>query len=255
MIRIVVVDDEALARERVRQLAGKIADLEFVGECEDGEMALRVVREQRPDLLLLDVQMPKLDGFQMLERLPSECMPVVIFTTAFDQHAVRAFDTHAVDYLMKPLQTDRFARAIEKVRGRLATQAHQVQVQDILALLADKTPLSTANKYLTRITIRGDDEVLVVRTADIEAFETAGNYIVAHAGPVSHVIRDNLSALESQLDPQRFLRVSRSALVNLDHVRAVQPLFKGEHAILLQNGKKITLTRGVREIERALRFS
>ncbi len=197
-----------------------------------------MVRAERPDLLFLDVQMLELDGFQVLERLPSECMPAVFFTTAFDRHAVHAFDTHAVDYLMKPLLPVRFAQAMDKVRGRLAMRTTQRHVHDLRALLADNSFANSGAGYLTRVTVRVDDGVLVVRTADIEAFETAGNYILAHAGAASHLVRDNLTTLESQLDPRRFLRVSRSALVNLDYVRAYSPCSRASRPSFCKTGRR-----------------
>jgi two-component system, LytTR family, response regulator len=255
MIRAAIVDDEPLARDRVRFLAANVSDLALVGESDGRDHAVRMISEVKPDLLFLDIQMPETNGFQLLERLPSHSIPTVIFTTAFDQHAVRAFETHAVDYLMKPLQAERFAIAVARAREQLAGRRSGAAADAILKMIADHTSLPAGSPYLTRITVRSNEKVVVVRTADVAVFEIAGNYVVAHVGSESHVIRESLRGLESQLDTRRFLRVSRSAIVNLDQISALQPLFKNEHAIVLRNGKQITMTCGLREVERALRFS
>ncbi len=248
-IRALIADDEPPARERVRHLLRDHPDIEIVAECADGPAAVAGVTEHAPDLLFLDVQMPGLDGFGVLAALPQEKLPVIIFTTAYDQHAVRAFDAHALDYLLKPFKPSRFKESVARARQHLAGKQAGAHTQSLIDLLTRReTP------RLTRITVKTGDRVIFVRVRDIECIESAGNYVVLHVHGEQHVLRETLTELESQLDPANFLRVSRSALVNLNHVKELQPLFKGDHAVILHSGKSIPMTRGLREVEKALRF-
>ncbi|HEX2747877.1 MAG TPA: response regulator [Verrucomicrobiales bacterium] len=248
-IRALIADDEPPARERVRHLLREHTDIEILGECGDGPEAVAAVKEYAPDLLFLDVQMPGLDGFGVLAALPQDKLPVVIFTTAYDQHAVRAFDAHALDYLLKPFKPARFKEAVQRAREHLAGKQAGAQTQNLIDLLARR-----AAPHLTRIPVKTGERVIFVRVRDIECIESAGNYVVLHTGGEQHVLRETLTDLESQLDPASFLRVSRSALVNLNHVKELQPMFKGDHAVILHSGRSIPMTRGLREVERALRF-
>ena len=257
-IRALIVDDEPLARERIRLLANDEPDLELIGECASGAEALAAIERDSPDLLFLDVQMPEMDGFELLQKLPRAGLPLVVFTTAFDKHAVRAFETHALDYLLKPFQADRFKAAVARAHEHLANQKASSAARGLLDLLATRQSSPAASNpthYLTRLTIKNDDRVVVIKIADIDSIESAGNYIAVNVGKESHILRETLNALETQLDPDQFLRVSRSAIVNLDRVKELQPMFKGEHIIVLQNGKRLTMTRGLlREVEQALKF-
>lgn len=255
-MRALIVDDEPLARQRIRLLARDEPDLQILGECADAADALAAIRRVHPDLLFLDVQMPEIDGFELLRKLPPEQLPVVIFTTAYDKHAVRAFEIHALDYLLKPFQPERFKAAVNRVRQHLANKNASSAASGLLDLLAarqNSSPLST--QYLTRLTAKTDDKVVVIKTADIDSIESAGNYVAVNAGKQTHILRETLNSLEKQLDPEKFLRVSRSAIVNLDRVKELQPMFKGEHIILLHNGKRLAMTRGLlRDLEQALKF-
>ena len=253
-IRALIVDDEPLARKRVRLLAEDDPLLEVIAECESGFDALPAVEHDRPDLLFLDVQMPEMDGFQLLDQIPRAHLPAVIFTTAYDRHAVRAFEKHALDYLLKPVQPDRFKAAVARAREHFANREASAAARGLLEILTARKTAETP-RYLTRITVKNDDRVVVIKTADIDSIESAGNYVAVNAGKESHILRETLNTLESQLDPEKFLRVSRSAIVNLDRVKELQPMFKGEHIILLQNGKQLAMSRGsLREIEHALKF-
>lgn len=275
--RALIVDDEPLARQRIRLLARDEPELEIVGECASGIDALAALQRDQPDLIFLDVQMPGMDGFQLLQQLPPDRLPVVIFTTAFDQHAVRAFEAHALDYLLKPFKAERFRAAVARAREHLTNQKAGVAARGLLALLGTGAPTppmpatpanptpnpasappptsTPAAPHLTRLTVRTDDKVIVLKTADIDSIESAGNYVAVYVGKESHILRDTLSALETQLDPERFLRISRSAIVNLDRIRELQPMFKGEHVVVLHNGRRLPMTRGLREVEQALKFS
>ncbi len=248
-IRAVIADDEPPARERVRHLLREHTEIEIIAECGNGPDTVAAVKEHAPDLLFLDIQMPGLDGFGVLAALPQDKLPIVIFTTAYDQHALRAFDAHALDYLLKPFKPARFKDAVQRARDQLAAKQAGANTQNLIDLLTRR-----AAPHLTRITAKTGDKVIFVKVRDIECIEAAGNYIVVHAGGQEHVLRETLSDLESQLDPANFLRVSRSALVNLNHVKELQPMFKGDHAVILQSGRKVAMTRGLREVEKALRF-
>jgi len=257
-IRALIVDDEPLARQRIRLLARDEPDLEIIGECASGHDALAAIERDPPALLFLDVQMPEMDGFELLQKLPREKLPAIIFTTAYDQHAVRAFETHALDYLLKPFKPERFQAAVARAREHLANREASTAARGLLDLLAARPnqPAAPATAhFLTRLTIKTDDKVVVLKTADIDSIESAGNYVAVNVGKESHILRETLGALETQLDPEIFLRVSRSAIVNLDRVKELQPMFKGEHVIVLHNGKRLPMTRGLREVEQALKFS
>lgn len=256
-IRALIVDDEPLARQRIRLLARDEPDLELIGECASGRDALVVIPRDPPDLLFLDVQMPEMDGFELLQKLPREHLPAVIFTTAYDQHAVRAFEAHALDYLLKPFKPERFKAAVARAREHLGNRQASTAARGLLDLLAarpNQPAAPAAAKFLARLTIKAVDKVVVLKTADIDSVESAGNYVAVNVGKESHILRETLGALESQLNPEKFLRISRSAIVNLDRVRELQPMFKGEHVIVLHNGKRLSMTRGLREVEQALRF-
>ena len=265
-IRALIIDDEPLARQRIRLLARAEPDLELIGECADGPAALLAIARDVPDLIFLDVQMPEMDGFELLEKLPRNRLPLVIFTTAYDQHAVRAFETHALDYLLKPFKPERLKAALARARDYLANQKASSAAQGLLDLLAARQiaagPVSATPamapvagpQILTRLTIRNDDKVTVLKTAEIDSIEAAGNYVAVHVGKDSHILRETLNALETQLDPEKFLRISRSTIVNLDRVKELQPMFKGEYTIVLHNNRRLAMTRGLREVEQALKF-
>ncbi len=251
-IRTIIVDDEPLARERVRSLLQDEPDIEVIDECADGRQALAALREQIPDLVFLDVQMPGLGGFDVLRELGSERMPLVIFVTAYDQHALKAFEVHALDYLLKPFKPARFKETLERARQTLANRDRRERAQDLAALLDRLKP---EREHLSRIPVRTGERVVFVKASQIEFLEAAGNYVVLHAGKENHVVRETLTALEEKLDPKQFIRLSRSVLVNVDQIKELQPLFKGEHAVVLHNGKQLTMTRGLREVQELLKFT
>jgi two-component system, LytTR family, response regulator len=251
-IRTLIVDDEPLARERVRSLLQHEPDIEILGECGNGNEAVEAIRKQSPDLLFLDVQMPGLGGFDVLRALGDHPMPLVIFVTAHDQHALKAFDVHALDYLLKPFKQARFKQTVQRARAALANQEAGAVSSKLLALLNQAKP---EREYLARIPVRNGDRLVFVKTDQLEYLESAGNYVVLHTGKENHVVRETLTGLEAKLDPKRFLRINRSTLVNLEQIKELQPLFKGEHAVLLHNGKQLTMTRGIREVQELLKFS
>lgn len=250
-IRAVIVDDEPLARQRVRLLLTEEADIDIVADYEDGLQAVEQITRLKPDLLFLDVQMPEMDGFDVLRQLPAELLPVVIFTTAYDKHALRAFDAHALDYLLKPFKPERFKQAIQRARELIANKQAGVAARGLLELLADHGP---AAPHLRRLTVKTPDRVLFVDVQDIDVIEAAGKYAVIHVGKHNHVLRETMSSLESHLPPERFFRISRSVIVNVEKIQELQPLFKGENVVVLKNGKSYPTTRPLREIQQRLEF-
>jgi two-component system LytT family response regulator len=245
-IRALIVDDEPLARERVRTVLREEADFEVVGECGDGPAAVRAITQLAPEVVFLDIQMPGQDGFAVLREVPRARLPVVIFVTAYDRHALKAFEAHALDYLLKPFKPARFQQAVERARELIRQRQAGAASQSLLALLG-QTPPQPA--YLSRIAVKTGERTRFLKVEQIDYAEAAGNYVVLHAGRENHVVRETLGALEARLDPKKFVRVSRAALVNVEQIKELQPLFKGEHVVVLHNGKHLPLTRGVRELQ------
>lgn len=248
-IRALIVDDEPLARERIRTLLRDEADMQIVGECGDGPAAVEAMKKEDPDLAFLDIQLPGLDGFGVLRALPKERMPIVIFVTAFDQHALKAFEAHALDYLLKPFKQARFKQAVQRAREQLAQRQAGAMSQGLLELLSQT---KSRREFVSRIAVKNGERTLFVKTEQIDYAEAAGNYVVLHTGKENHIVRETLGALEEKLDPKKFVRVSRSALVNVEQIKELQPTFKGEHVVRLHNGTQIPLTRGVRELQELL---
>jgi two-component system, LytTR family, response regulator len=253
-IRALIVDDEQLARQRVRLLLSEEPDVEVIGESEDGFEAVDQIQATRPDLVFLDVQMPDRDGFEVLRRVPQALLPVVIFTTAYDQHALRAFEANALDYLLKPFKPTRFKAAVQRARELIANKQAGVAARGLLALLGQMPPPSAARGQLTRLAVKTPGKVAFVELDQIQAIEAAGKYAVVHVGKDNHVLRETMTSLESHLPPQRFLRISRSVIVNLDQIQELQPMFKGENVVVLKNGKRYPTTRPIREIQQKLEF-
>jgi two-component system LytT family response regulator len=227
MIRVLIADDEPLARERIRELLSGRADIAIAGEARDGEEALRMIYETRPDLVLLDVQMPALDGFEVLAALEPERTPAVVFITAFDAYAVRAFEVHAADYLVKPFHRARFHEAVDRAIARRAGGAHH----------------SIVIRPLTRFVVKTAEEIYFVKADEVMWIESAGNYVKLHAADGEHVVRTSLRELEKRLDPAVFVRVHRSAVVSLDSVKKLEPYFHGEFIITLKDGSRLTSSR------------
>lgn len=251
-LRVLIVDDEPLARERIRSMLKDETDIEVVGECGDGAKAVAAIKNLSPDLLFLDVQMPGMDGFEVLRQLDRARLPVVIFVTAHDQHALKAFEVHALDYLLKPFKQARFRETLARARQTHADREAGKTSEALLKMLQGG---GSQRGFLNRIAVKTGERTLFVRSDQIDYAESAGNYVVLHAGKENHVIRETLTALEESLDPKKFMRISRSTLVNADRIKEIQPLFKGEHVVILQNGKQLNMTRGVRELEDLLKFS
>jgi two-component system LytT family response regulator len=249
MIRALIVDDEPLARRALSRLLRLEGDVEVVGECGDGETALALVQRLRPNLLFLDVRMPERDGFEVVEALGVADAPAVVFVTAYDQHALRAFEVHAVDYLLKPFSKDRLKMALDQVRQRVD---RAFDAKSLKEMLAEMRRQETQRKYLQRVPVALGGRIHLLPTAEIECIEAMGNYARLITRKQRFEIRETLSSLEKKLDPNRFVRIHRSTIVNLDCVKEIQSWFKGGHLVIMKNGSELRLSRYQREAIEAL---
>jgi two-component system LytT family response regulator len=248
-VRAVIADDEPLARERIRTLLSRFTQVTVVGEARDGNETLEMIRGLRPSLVFLDVQMPEMDGFAVLEKLDSASAPAIIFVTAYDAFALRAFEVHAIDYLLKPFTRARFTRAMEHTLQRLG-QGNDTGIEPGLLSLLES--IRFERKAQGRIAIRSEQGVYFVRISEIDWLEAFGNYVKVHVGSQEHLLRDSLKCFEERLDPNRFLRVHRSAVVNLDSIERLEPWFHGEYSVFLRDGTKLTSSRTYSERLRSL---
>jgi two-component system LytT family response regulator len=246
LIRTLIVDDEAPARSRLRHLLRDEPDFAVVGECANGHQALEVLRKDPLDVAFLDIQMPRLSGLDLCGQLavPGSTMPLVVFVTAFDEYAVRAFEVHAVDYLLKPFDRERFQKTLSHVRRQLQAPKPGALHARVAALLAEFRPEA---RQADRLVYRQSGRIIFIRTGSIDWIEADGNYLRVHAGAEAHHVRDTLGSIEGKLPARSFMRVSRSAIVNLDRVKELQPLFYGDYVVILQNGSRVNMSRTHRD--------
>ena len=258
-IRTLIVDDEPLARRNLRVLLEKDAQIEILGECGNGREAVKAIKSLSPDLVFLDIQMPELDGFDVLERAGTEHIQAIIFVTAFDQYALKAFDVHALDYLLKPFDDERFANALKRAKVQIEARGIDRLSERLLALLEERESERRQSKekdYLTRLMIKVANRVVLLKVDDIDFIEADGNYAKLHIGRKSHLLREKMNDLEGQLDPDRFVRIHRSTIVNLDRIREMHPHFNGDYIVVLEDGRQLRLSRTRREhLETKLRFN
>jgi len=248
-IRTLIVDDQLIAREALHHLLQHEPDLEIVGMAAYGCEAVESINRLAPDLVFLDVQMPDLDGFEVAAKINRTWMPIIIFVTARDDAALKAFDAHALDYIVKPCQAERLRLTLHRVRQQIqSNQTGEIQ-RKLDELLRD---LKVVSRYPERLTIKTNGRILFLRVTDIDLVEAADNYVKLHVGNETHLYRETMTALEEKLPPDHFLRISRSAIVNVESVKELHPLFHGEYKISLRNGTRVTLTRGYREQLRQL---
>jgi two-component system LytT family response regulator len=241
-IRTLIVDDEPLARENLRLRLRDAADFEVVGECRNGREAIAAIAARRPELLFLDVRMPDLDGFAVLEQVPEASMPAVVFVTAHDRFALAAFRVHALDYLLKPFDEERFAETLEVCRRRIAELRRPPDPEPCF-LLSDGPERGAR---VPRLVIKCRGRVFFVRVGDLDWVEAYGDYVRLHAGGRSYLLRKTMHEMEARLDPRAFARISRSAIVQLDRVRELAPLSRGEYRVRLAGGQELKLTRSYR---------
>lgn len=243
-LRTLIVDDEPLARERVRMMLGTHDDVAVVGEYGDGQQAIDAIRLHRPDLVFLDVQMPRVDGFGVLRALEGEVMPYVVFVTAYDQYALKAFEVHALDYVLKPFNAERFAQALQRARAAIASRNEQEAGVDKDRLRSLVASLTAEQREKQRIVVKSSGRVFFVKVDDIDWIEAEGNYVRLHMGAQSHLLRETMKGMESVLDASQFIRIHRSTIVNADRIRELQPLFHGEYAVILRDGTRLVASRG-----------
>jgi len=243
-VKTLIVDDEPLARERLRNLLSAEPGIEILGECGNGIEALELIEKRTPDLVFLDVQMPELDGFGVTAALEGQRMPAIVFVTAYDKFALKAFEVHAVDYLLKPFDRERFQKALGRALDRIKREQSNELGERLSNLVADLRP---ASKSPERFPIKADGRVLLVKTDEIDWIEAADNYVNLHVGKESHMIRETMSAIEARLPALKFLRISRSTIVNLDRIKELQPMFHGEYTVILHNGTRLTVSRSHRD--------
>jgi two-component system LytT family response regulator len=243
-IRVIIADDEPLGRERLRLLLAEESWIDLVAECADSPSAIAAIEKFRPGLVFLDVQMPGGSGFDVIEAIGADRMPFVVFVTAFDRYALRAFEVHALDYLLKPFDRDRFRDTLARAREQIERRSNGELERRLLELVQDLKP---AAQPLERFVVKAGGRVFFVRADEIEWIEAAGNYVKLHVGADAHLFRETMNAVESKLDPDLFFRIHRSHIVNIERVRELQPWFNGEYVVFLRSGTRLTLSRGYRE--------
>jgi two-component system LytT family response regulator len=241
-VRTLIVDDESLGRERLRQFLQKEPEVEVIGECADGQAAVEAIQQQSPELIFLDVQMPELDGFGVVETIGAESSPVIVFVTAHDNFALRAFEIHAVDYLLKPFDGERFQRALRRALEQVNQRESGALIQRQAALIAELK----AQRSAGRLAVKSGGHTVWVQLDEVDWIGAADNYTELHVGAKSHLLRETLSALEARLDPGKFVRVSRSAIVNAQRITEIKRLFYGGNELTLQSGTKLTVSRRYR---------
>jgi len=259
-IRAIIVDDEPLARRGLELRLQDAQDIEIVRQCANGREALAAITELHPDLMFLDIQMPGLSGFDVLAQVPQESLPMIVFVTAFDRFAIDAFEAHALDYLLKPVDDSRLARALERVRAQWQQRQAFAQREQLMAMLGDlngqgqiepeslaSQPSQRAGRYVTMLPIRVGRETLRLDVATIDWIDAAGDYMCVHAAGQTHVLRSTMRELEQMLEPQVFQRVHRSTIVNLARVRSLRPHLNGECFLKLQSGQEVKLSRSFRD--------
>ena len=249
-IRCLIVDDEPLGRDRIASLLRAMPDAEIVGECETGTEALQAIGEKSPDLLFLDVQMPAMDGFSVLASLPVEKVPAVIFVTAYNEYAIKAFQVHAQDYLLKPFDPDRFYDAFRHAATRI--RSGRTSGDSAAEALEAIDSARTGQQHRDRVPIRSAGRVFFLDVDDIDWVEAADNYVKVHAKGETHVVRQTLQRMEEWLSPKRFVRIHRSTIVNVARIREIQPWFGGEYVVLLRDGTKVSTSRRYRPRLQAL---
>jgi two-component system LytT family response regulator len=250
-ISCLIVDDEPLARDAVRACIGADPDLEIVGEATDGAEALALIERHRPGLVFLDVQMPEIGGFEVLQVLEMKRVanPIIIFVTAHDQYALRAFEAQALDYLLKPIDEQRFRRAVTAAKLRIVTGRGWYTAEQLVRVLAEQGFL---RRQAARIAVKSKGGIVFVRLDEVEWIEAQGNYLRLHLDSESHLLRETMNSFEVKLDPAHFIRIHRSTIVNVDHIRNIEPWFTGEYIVRMNSGKELTLTRSYRDNLRRL---
>jgi two-component system, LytTR family, response regulator len=242
-LRVIIVDDEPPARNKIRELIKSEQDVEIVDECTNGREAVQSITSNSPDLVFLDIQMPELDGFGVIEAIGPEQFPAVIFVTAYDQYAVQAFEVHAIDYLLKPFDRQRFQTALNRVKDHLQSNRHDDLNQQLDSLLRQ---LKGPKKQAERFVVKSGGRVFFLKNDEIDWIEAAGNYVRLHVGNETHLLRETMSAIQKKLDPALFIRIHRSTFVNIEKIKELQPWFHGEYVVIMRDGTQLTMSRSYR---------
>lgn len=256
------MDDEALARKALRVMIADDPEMEVIGECRSGREAVTAIREHSPDIVFIDIQMPEMDGFQVIEEIGVKEMPVTVFVTAYDKYALRAFDAHALDYLLKPFDYDRFGNALQRAKTQVRQQKLGEMGESFLAVLKDMRPAPAESSVkkengqpleagakgpIDRVVIKSGGRIYFLKIEEIDWVEGAGDYLSLHAGNQTHLIRETMGNFHSKLNPKKFLRIHRSTIINIERVKEIRPLSKGEYVITLTNGVRLNSSRGYRQ--------
>lgn len=247
--QVLIADDEPLARRSIRKFLKPFPEFEVAVECADGEATVAAIRTHRPDVVFLDIQMPEMDGFEVIRAIGVDNMPLTVFVTAYDRYALQAFDAQALDYLLKPFAEQRFRATLVRARRNLDLGAARVSNAQLAQLLEK---IGQHKQYLERIPVPHKGRFLFIKTRELDWIASEGNYLRLHCNGMSHLLRGNMNDMEVKLDPVRFMRIHRSTIVNLDRVKEVQPWFKGSHLVVMANGQQLRLSRYQKEKLRAL---
>jgi len=239
-IRTVIVDDEELGRDRIQTLLEQQPDVEIIGVCASGAEAVEVIDRTQPDLVFLDVQMPDMDGFEVVGSLEPSRLPAIVFVTAHDGHAIRAFEIHALDFLLKPFDQTRFEKALERARTQVSSKKGPAIDSRLVSLLEE---LREERKYPERLIVKSGGRVFFVRTEEIDWVEASGNYVKIHTKNEAHLLRESMKNMEGKLDPKIFVRIHRSAIVNIDRIKELEPWFHGEYIVIMRDGTRLTASR------------
>lgn len=245
MIRTVIADDEPLAQQRILRLVASEPDVEVVAVCGNGLEALEAIRTHSPDLIFLDVQMPELDGIGVLREVGPQNFPVTIFTTAYDNYALQAFEANALDYLLKPFDETRFRRAVERARNYISNAKRSEVTERLLAMLDDVN--AQPQNGSDRLIIKSGGRVVFIKAAEIDWVEAAANYVRIHSGAETYLMRETMNSFEARLDSNKFIRIHRSIIVNIEKIKELQPCNSGEYIVVLRNGKELSLSRSFRD--------
>jgi two-component system, LytTR family, response regulator len=243
-LKVLIVDDEPLGRNMVRRMLEGHSEVEIVGECENGQEAITAIKTTAPDLVFLDVQMPEIDGFAVLDACKADQLPHVIFVTAYDQYAVQAFEIHALDYILKPFDQERFEQALARVKQQLNSERVSESNERILALLAETR---SRPHYIERFIIKAEGRVFFLKTDEVEWIQAEGNYVSLHVRKRKYLFREAISTLETELDPRKFQRIGRSTIVNIECIRELQPWFRGDYRVVLYDGTELKLSHRYRD--------
>ncbi len=247
-IKTIIVDDEPLARDRLRSLIASQPDVDVVAECANGLDAVAAIQAVKPDLVFLDIQMPEMDGFAVLESIGTAEMPVIVFVTAYDSYAIKAFEVHAMDYLLKPFDRSRFEVSLDRAKASIRQGKFGDLSRQLMSLLQAARPSwARSDRGVDRLVLKSGGRVYFLRVEEIDWIEAAGNYVRLHAGKETHLMRESLSSIEERLDRNRFIRIHRSTIVNIERVKELRPLFHGDYEVVLQDGARVTLSRSYRD--------